>query len=88
MANAKMHIVSTLWCASDSVDFSASFFVLRGSVSSQNIASPRKDQANEADSEQMDISTSVEITFRYLRDRIDQLEKDKVALIIFALCYV
>uniref|UniRef100_F1KR11 Major antigen n=1 Tax=Ascaris suum TaxID=6253 RepID=F1KR11_ASCSU len=55
-----------------------SFFVLRGSVSSQNIASPRKDQANEADSEQMDISTSVEITFRYLRDRIDQLEKDKM----------
>uniref|UniRef100_A0A915BVU4 Major antigen n=2 Tax=Parascaris univalens TaxID=6257 RepID=A0A915BVU4_PARUN len=55
-----------------------SFFVLRGSVSSQNIASPRKDQADEADSEQMDISTSVEITFRYLRDRIDQLEKDKM----------
>ncbi|KHN85022.1 Major antigen [Toxocara canis] len=54
-----------------------SFSSLRGSASSHDITSAQNDEEIEAGAEQLDINTSVEITFRYLRDRIDQLERDK-----------
>ncbi|MFH4975647.1 hypothetical protein AB6A40_002356 [Gnathostoma spinigerum] len=60
------------------------FYHLRSSTSSQEISSTHhhfNEKLNEVHGGDIDITSSVEITFKYLRNRIEELEKDKKQLI-------
>lgn len=59
------------------------FYHLRGSSSSHDLASPHvnfDETAIRRSAEQLDISSSIEITFSILRNRIEELENDKKTL--------
>ncbi len=60
-------------------------FHLRGSSSSHDLSSNRRQpvDSNELPSTSLDVTAAVEVTFRLLREQIDQLEKEKVDSAIF-----